>query len=180
MNASLLLAVVLISAATALLSGVHASTQDASSADQLIAAAASGTIAKGADIDVTDWMGRTPLHWAVSYNGDVAAVELLLAKGADIGAKDEFGSTPLHWAARYSDAATVELLLAKGADVHAKDEDGDTPRDVAASLGRVWVLEVLDRALANPKAPGDSADEEGGHKDVQYASALDAQREVAG
>ena len=42
------------------------------------------------------------------------------------------------------------------------------------------VLEVLDRALTNPKAPGDSADEEGGQDDVLFPSALDAQREVAG
>merc|ERR1719162_1401273 len=113
-------------------------------------------------------MGRTPLHMAThraSINGDVAAMEALIAKGAD---------------SINGDVAAIELLLAKGADIDTKDKYGDTPRDAAAFAGCDAVVEALDRALANPQAPGDRADEEGGQEDVHFSSALDAQREVAG
>merc|ERR1712238_112251 len=50
----------------------------------------------------------------------------------------------------------------------------------AAIVSDTALIEAPDRALANPKAPGDSADEEGGQEDVHFPSALDVQREVAG
>merc|ERR1711957_914816 len=51
---------------------------------------------------------------------------------------------------------------------------------MGASFFNTAVVEALDKVLANPKAPGDSADEEGGQEDILFPSALDAQREVAG
>ena len=52
-------------------------------------------LADGADVNVKDNNGCTPLHTATK---EIA--ELLIANGADVNAKDNFKSTPLHFAAR--------------------------------------------------------------------------------
>jgi len=67
--------------------------------------------------NVTDYLGRTPLFYAVQY-GNEAAVKALLTK-ADINWKDAMGTTALHLAAECGVEAIARLLLANGADVHA-------------------------------------------------------------
>ena len=67
----------------------------------------------GADVNMLDRSGCTPLHLAASF-GHKAIVELLLVKGADIHARVN-GSTALHLAAEKKHIEVVELLLANGA-----------------------------------------------------------------
>jgi ankyrin repeat protein len=69
----------------------------------------------GAQIDVTDALGRTPLHMAAFY-GRTKASELLLASGASIDARDRVGMTPLHAAVLSGGRHEVELLLDRKAD----------------------------------------------------------------
>ena len=53
-------------------------------------------LAAGANPDVRDNRGRTPLHYAVAKDGVIlAVVEALLDAGADPAAKDSEGKTPL-------------------------------------------------------------------------------------
>lgn len=84
-------------------------------------------LSKGADVNLKDKDGRTPLHFAAeSADGDI--VELLLDKGADINAKDdESGFTALHHAAQFGNENAAELLITRGADINAKDNQGHTP-----------------------------------------------------
>lgn len=70
-----------------------------------------------ADPNVTDYLGRTPLFYAVQCGNEVA-VKVLLTR-ADINWKDRMGMTPLHLAAEYGYEAIARLLLANGADIHA-------------------------------------------------------------
>ena len=54
----------------------------------------------GADIEAReDFLGRTPIHMAASFNADAGAVTLLVERGADIWARDHHGETILHAAA---------------------------------------------------------------------------------
>ena len=87
-------------------------------------------LAAGADVNVKDMRGFTPLHWA-SISAHKEAVELLIANGADVNAKGDGESTPLHYAAFNGHKEMVELLIASGADVNAKDKHGQTPLDRA-------------------------------------------------
>ena len=87
-------------------------------------------LATGADVNVKDKRGFTPLHWA-SISGHKEAAELLIDNGADVNAMRGGGGTPLSYAASWGHEEIVELLIANGADVNVKDAFSETPLDVA-------------------------------------------------
>ena len=94
-------------------------------------------LAAGADVNVKDMNGNTPLHSAAE-KGHKEIAELLIAKGllfkgADVNAKNDGGITPLHGAAIGGQKEIAELLIAKGATVNAKANDGRTPLDWSAN-----------------------------------------------
>ncbi|TVY45194.1 Serine/threonine-protein phosphatase 6 regulatory ankyrin repeat subunit C [Lachnellula occidentalis] len=85
----------------------------------------------GADLEIQDVQGRTPLLSACSpvaqyYRGteDESTPRDLILGGANIHAKDKAGSTTLHLAAESGLEKTVTLLLAKGAPVLATNNAG--------------------------------------------------------
>jgi ankyrin repeat protein len=51
-------------------------------------------IAAGADVNLADQAGFTPLHFA-AQGQHAATAQALLAAGADVDARDSFGKTPL-------------------------------------------------------------------------------------
>lgn len=88
-------------------------------------------IAAGADVNAAARDGRTPLHWACSF--DVPdAVPLLLRAGARVDARDEDGNTPLFTARPES----ARVLIAAGADGRATNREGNVPlhRNYQAAL----------------------------------------------
>ena len=54
-------------------------------------------ISAGADVNVKDYKGDTPLHRAV-WMDNIELAKLLIASGTDVNAKDNYGETPLHLA----------------------------------------------------------------------------------
>jgi hypothetical protein len=68
----------------------------------------------GADINVQNQDGETPLHEASTY-GALEVVRLLLEHGADVEAKDNYGKTVLQVAAEYGHDEVVEFLREHGA-----------------------------------------------------------------
>jgi ankyrin repeat protein len=90
-------------------------------------------IRHGAEVNVRDGAGRTPLFDAVWAGPDL--VQCLIAAGADVGATSTDRYTALHEAVRASgssgDTEVVGLLLQHGANVLAKDWQGKIPRDYA-------------------------------------------------
>ncbi|CAK7210845.1 hypothetical protein SBRCBS47491_000916 [Sporothrix bragantina] len=98
---------------------------------------------KGADVEVKDNCGMSPLSFAAE-GGHEAVTRLLLEKGADVEAKDNYdGWTPLLLAAKQGHEAVARLLLENGANVDAKDEDGQTPLSFAAEEGHEAVARLL-------------------------------------
>ncbi|KAI3135178.1 hypothetical protein DTO012A7_5591 [Penicillium roqueforti] len=106
------------------------------------AAAVRLLLEKGANPDLGDNNGQTPLLWAAK-KGHEAVVKLLLEKGADPTLRDYSGQTPLSWAAGNGHEAVVKLLLEKGTDPSLADTFGQTPLSWAAKKGHEAVVKLL-------------------------------------
>jgi ankyrin repeat protein len=92
-------------------------------------------IENGADPNIRDVNGETPLHFAArEYRTEEA--KLLLAHGAIAGAQDEHGNTPLWRAVFYSKdrGEMIALLLAAGADKKLANKHGVSPEKLANTI----------------------------------------------
>jgi hypothetical protein len=116
---------------------------------------------EGADPNIRDGDGNTPLHFAAS-KGCAEVARLLLRHGADPNAQDKNGETPLHVAAYWGRVDVVRLLLEHGADPTVKNKDGDTPLDIARARGHREVVSLIEefhneerlRRRREPSRPG--------------------------
>jgi cytohesin len=115
-------------------------------------------LASGADVNVTNSFGDTPLHNAVQGNNYncVEVVELLLTNKANVNAANTNGDTPLLLAVQRESnrCRMAKLLLDYKADVNAKQKDnrGETPLHYAAMRGDKELAELLLARGANVNA----------------------------
>ena len=96
--------------------------------------AARALVKQGADVNVADAIGMTPLHWAVQGN-HVQLAQLLLGAGASATAASRYGVTPLHLACTVGNTPMIELLLTSGADPNQTSAYGETVLMIAARSG---------------------------------------------
>ena len=130
-----------------------------------------------AQIESTDLIGKTPLHYAAdSY--DHSIIKYLLEKGANIEAKDNNGWTPLHYSAFQDaydyverDESVSQCLIDNGAQIEAADINGETPLHKAASGCSYLNLEVVECLLYNGAQIG--AKTKDGLTPLHFAAFLD-------
>ncbi len=118
----------------------------------------------GAEINVTDNEGNTPLHFAVKrinrekfptrdYEG---IIRLFLEKKADVRGVNNCGQTPLHTASAFrADPSAVELLIQAGSGVNLKTLpscDAWTPLHGATARNSADIVAVLLKYGADPNA----------------------------
>lgn len=109
-------------------------------------------IAKGANPNLADRQGVTPLQLAVNL-GWQDGVLILTKAGAAIDEPNQTGETPLIAAIHRRDVELVRALLKAGANPDRSDNSGRTARDYAELLGpQSAILAELDRARAERKA----------------------------
>lgn len=95
-------------------------------------------LAKGADINAKNWIGQTPLHYAILLTGcsdpsHCCGVELLVKYGANVNIQDNNGDTPLHFALKnytYAQAINAMFILNGDCDVSIKNKQGETVFDL--------------------------------------------------
>lgn len=74
-------------------------------------------IAHGADVNVRDVAGDTPLHFAAA-NQNAAVLSLLLrAPLCDVNVANNRGETPAMWSVEHDNARALALLISAGANV---------------------------------------------------------------
>jgi cytohesin len=106
-------------------------------------------LGNGAQVNVADNRGNTPLHQVTLGNYDYQSfgmdvwylkhhpvkvlrlAERLLESGADVNAQNKDQETPLHLASRLRLHDMVRFLLKNGADVNAKNCEGKSPLQLA-------------------------------------------------
>jgi ankyrin repeat protein len=94
----------------------------------------------GADYDLADYEGKTPLSWAAEH-GFVAIVEQLLTAGANINHIDIYGQTPLYLAVwRGRDESVRQLLQAKPDTSISAKITGLTALSIAAFKGNSAIV----------------------------------------
>ena len=110
-------------------------------------------IAKGANVNLRDVKGVTPLVAAVNANF-IEGAELLVSKGARLDESNNAGETPIITAVHNKNIALMRILLKAGADPDRADNSGRTARDYAKLAGNPALLSTIE-SEAKPKAkPG--------------------------
>jgi ankyrin repeat protein len=106
----------------------------------------------GADPNVRDESGETPLHKAA--NNRKALLQLLLNYGADPNSTDKYGNSPLHYCSSCGDDTIAALLIEKGADVNHQNHIGDSPLHLASAYaGDYNAVQILikNKAVINAR-----------------------------
>lgn len=97
------------------------------------------------DLNIKDFRGWYPLHYAVQ-NNLLKVVGLLVKQGAILEAKDDYGNTPL-WRAVFASEGrgeVIKLLLSNGADPNNANSSGITPYKLAHTISNYDVKQFFD------------------------------------
>jgi ankyrin repeat protein len=98
---------------------------------------------EGANADLADNNGRSPLHYSSVFNSHECSTALI-HHGVALDAITTNGETALWWACQRGHLSIVELLVHNGADINRADNAGRTPIDIARQEGQFSVAKYLE------------------------------------
>ncbi|MBP7738602.1 MAG: ankyrin repeat domain-containing protein [Spirochaetes bacterium] len=141
-------------------------------------------VENGADINVVDRWGWTPIMWATYYNYyDI--VKYMVEHKANVNARSmyDYGSilkdsTPLVIAVTYNYNGIVRLLLRHGADKKAENRQGETAFTIAEKHNMVEMLELLGGKAA--VKPDKKEDEKAGAEEASQVILLNDGSQIVG
>jgi ankyrin repeat protein len=131
-------------------------------------------LAMGAEPDVADSAGITPLMLAAA-KGDLAMLKALLDAKARVDSRNKWGQTALMMAAQAGENECVKALLAAGANSKAIDEEGNSV--LAKAAGGDASPETI-KLLLDAKPDLDAANNEGVTPLMRAADRGDAEKVV--
>lgn len=97
----------------------------------------------GADVNICDDNGNTPLHVAIDKNRIDIVKKLLEVSGVDVEMRNDAGDAPIHRAVSCKNDFALDALINAGADVNIKDAVGDTPLHRAINFGNLEMVNML-------------------------------------
>lgn len=98
-------------------------------------------IALGADINLQNKTGNTPLMSAIAAKADPALINILVRNKADLSRRNKDGDTAAHLAARTSPPALTEMLLHRSPNLYNKN--GEKPLHALIRSGSIESIEAL-------------------------------------
>ncbi|EFA85690.1 ankyrin repeat-containing protein [Heterostelium album PN500] len=100
-------------------------------------------VEKGANVEIADYLGATPLHYAVTNQSCHKAVKLMVNRGAKVNAIDNTGQTPIFYASRSGHPKNVKALLRSGAQASVKDYQNKTPLHFSLDIANPTISSML-------------------------------------
>ncbi|EFB42149.1 hypothetical protein pah_c014o064 [Parachlamydia acanthamoebae str. Hall's coccus] len=107
---------------------------------------------KGADPNLADAKGLSPLHCAILFGKNEALdrIHVLVEYGADINAQDKQGNTPLHLAIESQDLTLICSLLKLNASLTIENTHKITPLDfIATHFDLDFLKQILEQTKTN-------------------------------
>jgi len=100
-------------------------------------------IEKGAEVNIEDADGMTPLYWAAINNNAHITKFLIEDKGAEVDYEGINSTTALIEASKHGYIDIVKLLIANGANINIKASVSKTPLHYAVNIGYMDIAEFL-------------------------------------
>lgn len=97
-----------------------------------------------ADVDLRDFEGNTPLHYAC-WNGSVDICAALLKAGATVDVQDQAGRTPLYYSVQHKHPDIVQFLLENHSDPTIQTCTGVTPESLANQENIIGIVEIFQK-----------------------------------
>ena len=88
----------------------------------------------GADFDIIDSEGETPIH-ICARDGQLGLAQTLCAFGCNVDIVNGEGMQPLHLAAKHGNTEVARCLCLAGANIDAKNNEGVAPETCARVQG---------------------------------------------